>query len=161
MMFDFTIDDQSVGQTIGPSNGFLVNLRMTQPPSVYETPDHNPGTQQFKSGYFVLRGSGDTRNLYCSLTGHFSYVLVQNNSLGYRGDLAVVSLPRGSTWSLTLSDVALSTKERRELGKTEAQKAIEAHVAKLAARSSLAADAKPHGTAKRAGVILAAARSAA
>ena len=80
--------------------------------------------------------------------------------MGYRGDLVVVCVPRGSTWSLTLSDVALSQKERNELGKAEAQKALAAHGAKLAAaRASLSAAAKPHGTARKAEAILQAARS--
>jgi hypothetical protein len=159
-LFDFTLDDQSVGQTIGPANGFLVNLTLQTPPSVYETPDHNPATQQYKSGYFVLRGSGDTQNLYCSLTGYVSNAVVRSHGLGYRGDLVAICVPRGSTWLLTLSDVALSQKERNELGKAEAQKALAAYGAKLAAaRASLSAAPQPHGTARKAEAILQAARS--
>jgi hypothetical protein len=104
-MFDFTLDDQSVGQTIGPANGFLVSLIMTTPPSKYEVPDHSAAAQQFTSGYFVLRASGDTQNIYCSLTGFISPVLARDHSLAYRGDLKVVCVPKGSTWSVTLSDV--------------------------------------------------------
>jgi hypothetical protein len=156
MLTDFTITDADIGRTIGPRDGFLVSLTMTAPPSVYETPDASAATQQFTSGYFTLRGSGDTQNLYCSLTGHLSKFLIANHSLGYRGELVVMCVPRGSQWSITVSDVALSKKERKELGKTAAQKALEAHWRKLeAARSSL----QPHGTARKADAILQAARA--
>jgi hypothetical protein len=154
MMYDFQISDADVGRNLGVADGFLINLIMTQPPTVYETPDHNPATQQFKSGYFTLRGSGDTQNLYCSLTGHLSTFLVANHSLAYHGNLVVVCVPRGSTWSITVSDVALSKKERNELGKTATQKALEAHWRHLEA-----APPQPHGTARKAEAILQAART--
>jgi hypothetical protein len=157
MLTDFTITDADIGRTIGPRDGFLVSLTMAVAPSVYEVPDANPATQQFKSGYFTLRGSGDVRNLYNSLTGGLSPVLIQNHSLAYHGDLKVVCVPRGSTWSITLSDVALSKQERNELGKTEAQKALEAHWRRLEAARSAAP--QPHGTARRAEAILQAARA--
>jgi hypothetical protein len=156
MLTDFTITDADVGRVLPITDGFLVSLTMTASPSVYEVPDANPATQQFKSGYFTLRGTGDVRNLYNSLTGHLSKFLIANHSLSYRGDLKVVCVPRGSTWSITLSDIALSKQERNELGKTAAQKALEAHWRKLeAARSSL----QPHGTARKADAILQAARA--
>ena len=102
-MFDFTIDESSIGQTIGPTDGFLVNLIMTAPP-VHEVPRWDEGKLRWVAGYFTLRGSRDVRDLYCSQTGFATNVLVRNHSLGYRGDLAVVSAPRGSTWSITLAD---------------------------------------------------------
>jgi hypothetical protein len=114
MLTDFTITDADVGRVLPITDGFLVSLTMTASPSVYEVPDANPATQQFKSGYFTLRGTGDVRNLYNSLTGHLSKFLIANHSLSYRGDLKVVCVPRGSTWSITLSDIALSKQERNE-----------------------------------------------
>jgi hypothetical protein len=75
MMYDFQISDANVGQTIGPQDGCLVSLVMQTPPSRYEVPDFNAAAQQYTSGYFVLRGSGDTRNIYCShcrVRSHFS-----------------------------------------------------------------------------------------
>ena len=63
MMFDFTIDESSIGHTIGPPDGYLVTLSMTRAPSRHEVPDHNPSIQQFTSGYFTLRTSRATQNL--------------------------------------------------------------------------------------------------
>jgi hypothetical protein len=62
------------------------------------------------SGYFVLRGNLDIRDLICLSPqsgdgGGPDGVMVANHSLGYRGELLVVAVPRGSTWSLTISDV--------------------------------------------------------
>ena len=61
-MFDFTIDDESVGQTIGPSNGFPVNSEddAGRHPST-KRPTTTQATQQFKSGYFVFGGSGERK----------------------------------------------------------------------------------------------------
>jgi hypothetical protein len=61
---DFVIDDTMMGQTIGPPHGYLVSLVVTTPPKVYEVPEWNPGTQRWTRGYFVLRGSGDFRDLF-------------------------------------------------------------------------------------------------
>jgi hypothetical protein len=104
MMYDFQISDANVGQTIGPQDGYLVSLVMQTPPSRYEVPDFNAAAQQYTSGYFVLRGSGDTQNIYCSLTGFVSPLLVRDHSLNYRGDPKVACVPKGSVWSVTLSD---------------------------------------------------------
>jgi hypothetical protein len=106
--FDFVIDDQSVGQTIGPQDGFLVSLVVTQPPLKYVVADWDEGKMQWKSGYLQLRGSGDSQNIFCSNPhqwGYLSKFLVQNHSLGYRGGLVVVCVPKGAVFSLTLSDI--------------------------------------------------------
>jgi hypothetical protein len=90
--FDFTVTEANIGQVIGPADGFLVNLTMTTPP-VHEVPRWNEGSQKWVSGYFVLRGSSDIRDFYCSQTRFTSNVLVRDHSLGYRGDLVVVNVP--------------------------------------------------------------------
>lgn len=83
--FDFTLDETSIGQTIGPPDGFLVSLVMTTPPVNDGPPRWNEGSRRWVSGYFVLRGSGDTRDLYCARSGFVSNVLIQDHSLGYSG----------------------------------------------------------------------------
>jgi hypothetical protein len=42
---------------------------------------------------------------HCSSDFPPSRILIQNHSLAYRGALEVVCVPKGSEWSLTLSDV--------------------------------------------------------
>jgi hypothetical protein len=64
-MTDFTIDETFVGQTIGPADGFLVNLVLTTPPPRYEIPEGDAGRGIWKRGYLQLRGSGDIRDLIC------------------------------------------------------------------------------------------------
>jgi hypothetical protein len=58
----FTITDADVGTTIGPPDGFVTDLAMTQPPPVYEVPEWDEGRQVWTAGYFILRGSGDHRD---------------------------------------------------------------------------------------------------
>jgi hypothetical protein len=107
---EHTINDRSVGLAIGPQNGFLVNLRMTQGPAKYQVPDGDDGRGVWLNGYLQLRGSADHRDLYCaspSSWGYLSKLLVGNQSLGYHGDLIIRGVPRGSEFSVTLSDIAI------------------------------------------------------
>ena len=62
-MTDFTITDADVGKVLPITDGFLVNLSLTAPPVHDGPPRWNEGSQKWVSGYFVLRGSGDIRNL--------------------------------------------------------------------------------------------------
>jgi hypothetical protein len=68
---------------------------------------------QWLSAHLVLRGERDIRDLI-SLSpqsgGSYAWSgpnggVTRANSLGYRGRLRVVAVPRSSVWSLTLSDV--------------------------------------------------------
>ena len=105
-MFDFVINDQSVGQTIGPADGFLVNL--TTPSPKYEVPQWSESKRLWLSAYFVSRGSLDYRDLYCtcsSQNGLPSKIMAQGKSLGYSGGLIVVCVPKGSAWAVTWSDI--------------------------------------------------------
>jgi hypothetical protein len=117
---DFTITAADVGRVLGVPDGYLVNLAMTQGPA-YETPSFDESKQKFTSGYFVLRGSRDWRDLvcvspvcgggyaeWCGLTGN----MVVRGGIRYSGDLVVVAVPRGSQWSLTLSDIPMGDKWR-------------------------------------------------
>ena len=85
---------------------------MVNPPSAYEVPDWDEGRRVWKTGYLVLRGSGDARDLVCvnpsTTGGAFSRWpdkgrLVVGDNLSYSGGLVVVAVPKGSTWALTLS----------------------------------------------------------
>jgi hypothetical protein len=92
-----------VGAALPIVDGYLVNLRMTAPPRPYETPEGHLGV--WKRGYMQLKGSLDYKDLYCCCPSQSQGYAVLNNSLPFRGQLVVVAVPRGSTWSLTLSDV--------------------------------------------------------
>jgi hypothetical protein len=113
--FDYTLTDQDVGRVLGPADAYVTDLAMTTPPSGHETPDFSTAGQHFTSGYFTLRGSGDHQNLINvsprSTPTAFSWsslggaAMVVNGNLRFRGDLIVVCVPKGSEWSITLSDV--------------------------------------------------------
>jgi hypothetical protein len=119
VLTDFTITAADVGRALGVPDGYLVNLVMTQGPA-HETPSVDEGKQKLTSGYFVLRGSRDWRDLVCvsricagpaewlELTGN----MVVSGGIRYSGDLVVVAVPRGSQWSLTLSDIPMGDKWR-------------------------------------------------
>ena len=102
---DYTLTDASVGQTIGPPNGFLVSLKMTTPP-VYEVPEGDDGSGIWRRGY--LQHCAATRrpfrDLYCNSVVQNGFSAVAGHSLGYRGDLIVRCVPRGGVFALTLSD---------------------------------------------------------
>jgi hypothetical protein len=111
---DFTITAADVGRVLGVPDGYLVNLAMIQGP-VNETPSFE-GKQKLTSSYFVLRGSRDWCDLVCvspvygggyaewrGSTGN----MVVSGCIRYSGDLAVVAVPRGTQWSLTLSDILM------------------------------------------------------
>jgi hypothetical protein len=109
----YTITDADKGRFLPIKDGFLVNLTRTQAsPPGYEIPDFDPGRQRWKTARFVLRGTKDIRDLCCIDTqsgggaggGGFDSVWA-NASVAYTGELEVVCVPKGSTWSLQLSDV--------------------------------------------------------
>jgi hypothetical protein len=107
---EYTITDADVGRVLTPADGFLVTLRMTTPPAAYETPEGDDFTGIWRRGYLQLRASGDHKDLFCaspSSWGYVSKLLVGNQSLSYRGDLRVVCVPRGSEFSVTLSDIPI------------------------------------------------------
>jgi hypothetical protein len=109
----YLITDADVGRVLPITDGFLTNLTMTAPPPVYEVPSSDEGKQICTAGYFVLRGSGDNRDAVCITPaggGGFAQWqksnanMVVNRCIGYRGGLIVVAVPKGSSWSVTLSD---------------------------------------------------------
>jgi hypothetical protein len=111
--FDFILDETFTGQTIGPADGFVVNLKMTKA-GPYDQPSFSEAKQQFTTGRFVLRGSGEFRNLVCidaqgggGWASHYGTTasVLTDASIGYRGELMIVCVPKLSIWELTLSDV--------------------------------------------------------
>ena len=63
--FDFVIDRSTVGQSIGPANGFLVDLRQTKSP-LDDGPSRCAPDGTWVSGKIQLRGSQDVRDVICS-----------------------------------------------------------------------------------------------
>jgi hypothetical protein len=87
---------------------------MLSPPTVYEQPDRDPGRQFFKSGYFTIRGECDLRPAFNAQIGagggHFSYWggeahSIVDGNFPYKGALKIVSVPKGSTWQVSVSDI--------------------------------------------------------
>lgn len=108
---DFVIDDTMVGAALPIENGFLVNLRMTAPPPAYQVPFGNDGSGTWKSAYLQIRATGDHRDLFCACPdqgGVAGNVWITNRSLGFRGNLIIRAVPRGSVWQVTLSDVPVA-----------------------------------------------------
>jgi hypothetical protein len=108
----YQIDASYIGQAIGPPNGAIVLLRMSTAP-VYETPCWDEGAQKWVSGCLTLRGTGDIRDTICiapatnggALSGGIM-ISSNNGSVAYSGALQVVAVPKGSSWSVTLSDAS-------------------------------------------------------
>jgi hypothetical protein len=110
MKFDFTITDADIGRALDPMDGYLVGLRQTQNQTANEVPEWDNGRGVWRSAYFVLRGNNDHQAIFCASpqsggTVDPAKVWVVNQSLRYRGQLIVQCVPRGSIWSLTLSDI--------------------------------------------------------
>ena len=110
---EYQITDADVGRVLGVPDGYLVSLSRTVAPPVYEIPDGDVSRQVWKNAYLTLKGSGDFQPIYCNnphqngqtpMWVGDTMILVSNKSLRYRGDLVVVSVPRGSVHTLTLSD---------------------------------------------------------
>ena len=103
---EYTLTDQDVGRVLPITDGYLVSLSRVAPP-IYETPRWNEGSRKWVAGYLELRGSNDHRDLICFDVANpvINGNLAANHSLGYRGDLIVVAVPKASQWRLTVSDV--------------------------------------------------------
>jgi hypothetical protein len=114
MLTDYTLTDADIGRTLDVANGFVVNLaRTAATPTPYEPPQFSASRQCWTHGRFVLRATGEFRDLFCIDTGSGGGwcdwngnvgIVVQNSSIGYRGLLKVICVQKGMTWSLTLSD---------------------------------------------------------
>jgi hypothetical protein len=146
--FDFVIDRSTVGQSIGPANGFLVDLRQTKSP-VDDGPSRCAPDGTWVSGKIQLRGSRDVRDVICSDSldvGGWSgktKILVANHSLNYRGDLLVRCVPKGAIFEITLSDVELTEKEKIERAKAGQRKELEVAVAALQKKADKLAPPEP------------------
>ena len=110
-LFPYTIDETSVGSILDPADGFLTELRRTQapPPGTAEAVEFSASKQCYVKGQFVLRASRDHQNLISIGPTDIvpTGIWAQAASIAYVGDLQVVCVPKGSTWSLTLSDTPI------------------------------------------------------
>lgn len=103
----FTVDQTTVGTTIGPDDGWITSVEMLSPPTRYDNAAFRSDRRAWASGYFSLSDADDrkhmVRNLIC---------VEQNNicksftslSIGYRGGLLIRSVPFGSIWQIVVSD---------------------------------------------------------
>jgi hypothetical protein len=112
--FDFTLSVDDIGAALAPADGYLVNLSQTSPSSDRSDPQFSAAMQRWKTGYISLRGERDRQAIYCNRSSVWTplwsgdtRILITNQSLDYHGRLVVECVPKGSTWSLTLSDVPI------------------------------------------------------
>jgi hypothetical protein len=113
----FTLDETFVGQVLGPPDGYITDLSMTQPPTSIENPYYDEGERRWKAGYFQLRATGENYDHICfdprsngaamSWAGGTGW-LFTNRNVAYRGNLIALAIPRGSVWSLVLSDIPVA-----------------------------------------------------
>ena len=107
---------------------------MTTPPVDDGRPRWDEGKRIWVSGYFVVRGSLDIRDLVCVSPRSGGVVwgtVLQGGNLGYRGDLIAVAIPKGSEWLLALSDAPLTQREIEERAKALHRKALEDHISAI------------------------------
>ena len=109
---DYTLTDADIGRTLDPPDGFLVNLSQTAPSTDRSDPQFSVSLGRYLTGYLVLKGARDHQAIYCNRSGQWTpywsggnRVLIANASLDYRGRLVVQCVPRGATFTLTLSDI--------------------------------------------------------
>jgi hypothetical protein len=102
----FTLTDANNGTTIGVPDGFMVSLTMVTPP------DFSSFDASIPSHWWLsVGGSRDTEwarinvDLLSNPLFGGTPTLLANGHRPYRGDFAIDSIPRGSSWSLTVSDV--------------------------------------------------------
>lgn len=118
MLTDYTLDELSIGSVLPVQNGYVANLARTQapPPGLNETAQWDEGKQRWTAGRLVLRGEGDRRDLFCIDATHGGWAsfdrdqafVITGGSFPYRGGLKIICVPRGSEWSLTLSDMPVA-----------------------------------------------------
>ena len=94
--FDFVIDRSMVGQTIGPQNGWLIDLRQTQSGS--NEPAMADPTGKWLTGYLQLRGSLDPRDIYCAIPSQ--------NFMNWSGKTKILIANTRSITTATLWSVA-------------------------------------------------------
>jgi hypothetical protein len=112
MLTDFTLTEADIGRALDPADGFLVGLSQTAPAVPDGEPQWSAAMQRWKTGYISLRGESDPQAVYCNrpsiwtpLWSGGERILIASNSLPYAGRLRIECVPKGSTWSLTVSDV--------------------------------------------------------
>ena len=109
---NITIDETSIGGALDPADGFLVSLSQTTPAVPDGDPQWSASLGRWRTGYLVLKGERDTQAVYSNRPSVWTPLwsggersLIASNSLPYAGRLRIECVPKGSTWSLTVSDV--------------------------------------------------------
>jgi hypothetical protein len=112
-MTTFTITSADIGKTIGPPDGYLVDLHMAPGSGEYEPVQWDPGHQRYTGGWVTLKGSGDRNPLYSGspqstpLSVLQTGALVVNANFPYTGNLTIEAVPKGASFSITLSDTPI------------------------------------------------------
>jgi hypothetical protein len=111
-----TITAADVDRRIGPVDGYVVGLIITEGP-IPQVPDWNPGWGKFgrpKTNFLMLMGTGDPRPIYNidlvnngGIYAHNSStdgIMISGGNLPYKGELLIAACPLGAILELTVSD---------------------------------------------------------
>ena len=104
---EYVLTEADVGRVFPERDGFCLSLVRSRGAN-----DRGRSSPNFHETHFVLRNSKSPQNLFC-LDSHCQTPLriggalffLNNASLQFLGELKLVSVPLGSEWELTLSDV--------------------------------------------------------
>ena len=113
---EYILSDANVGMVFPEIDGYCLSLVRSRGAN-----DRGRSSPNFSECHFVLRNSISPQNLFCIDShcqtplriGGAMYFLI-NAALQFHGELRVVSVPLGSEWELTLSDVFVPPREPRK-----------------------------------------------
>lgn len=116
-----TITDALIGTIVSPGpDQFITRLVMTQSQWPTWQQEHHLALPyphgRWTGGRFVLRdlgGAGQRVFNFATQHGVFvgSRILMNDASIGFRGDLLLECLPRGQEWEVDFSDVPVSVQQ--------------------------------------------------
>lgn len=110
---EYILDDADVGVAFPEVDGYVLSLVRSRSPS-----NRGALSPNFHESHFVLRDARSTQNLFCLnsigrtplMIGGAMYYLI-NGAIRFFGELTLVSVPLGSEWELTLSDVYVAPRQ--------------------------------------------------
>jgi hypothetical protein len=110
---EYILDDGDVGAVFPEIDGYVLSLVRSRSPN-----NRGALSPNWNETHFILRDAQSTRNLFCLdsigrtplMIGGAMYYLI-NAAIPFHGELTLVSVPLGSEWELTLSDVYVAPRQ--------------------------------------------------
>ena len=115
---EYILDDGDVGAVFPEIDGYVLSLVRSRSPN-----NRGALSPNWNETHFILRDSQSMRNLFCLdsigrtplMIGGAMYFLI-NAAIRFFGELQIVSVPLGSEWELTLSDVYVPPRQPLRTG---------------------------------------------